>query len=174
MKRLSLKKVLSFVFICLFVFSICAVGIKGVQAEDEDPLVTLFNETNTYNIVADSIDLQDVSNLKSEQNSNGKYETVQQHVSYDLTQKNSNQVANKSQITVLTHGYGANASTWTNIINGYYSGFVPTKESIIYKYWQKYKSDLVVVLGEFEKKTRMRLFNLTISIVNHIIFTYMI
>ncbi len=154
MKRLSLKKVLSFVFICLFVFSICAVGIKGVQAEDEDPLVMLFNETNTYNIVADSIDLQDVSNLKSEQNSNGKYGTPQQHVSYDLTQKNSNQVANKSQITVLTHGYGANASTWTNIINGYYSGFAPTKESIIYKYWQKYKSDLVVVLGEFEKKNK--------------------
>ena len=41
MKELSLKKVLSFVFVCLFVFSICAVGIKSVQAEEENKLEAL-------------------------------------------------------------------------------------------------------------------------------------
>ncbi len=51
MKKLSLKKVVSFVFVCLFVFSICAVGIKVVKAEDENKLETLLNETNTYNVI---------------------------------------------------------------------------------------------------------------------------
>lgn len=151
MKKLSLKKIVSFVFICLFVFSICAVGIKSVQAEDENKLETLFNETNTYNIVADSIDLQDVSNLKSEQNANGRYETAQQHVSYNLTQKNSNTVASDTQITVLTHGYGADASTWTNQVNAgrVESEFAPAKSSIVYKYWQKYREDLQIVFVNF-------------------------
>ena len=152
MKRLSLKKVVSFVFICLFVFSICAVGIKSVKAEEEDPLVTLLNTTNTYNIIADSIDLQDVSNLKSEQNSNGRYETAQQHVSYNLTQKNSNTVASDTQITVLTPGYGAKASTWTNQVNGARSEFAPAKSSIVYKYWQKYGNDLQVIYSAFTRR----------------------
>ena len=152
MKKLSLKKVLSFVFVCLFVFSICAVRIKSVQAEDENKLETLFNATNTYNIVADSIDLQDVSNLKSDQNSNGKYGTAQQHVSYNLTQKNSNTVASDTQITVLTPGYGADASTWTNQVNGARSEFAPAKSSIVYKYWQKYGNDLQVVFFGVEKR----------------------
>ena len=88
MKKIFLKKVLSVVFICLFVFSICAVGIKSVQAEDEDPLVTLLNTTNTYNVNQNSITFDDASNTGTGK----KYEAVQQHISYDLTQKTAIQL----------------------------------------------------------------------------------
>ena len=36
------------------------------------------------------------------------------NIKYNISQKNSNEVMNATQITVLTHGLGSNAGTWSN------------------------------------------------------------
>lgn len=153
MKKLSLKKIVTLLLVCTFMISIfLGIEIKQVKASTEESLATLFSETNTYNISKDDIELNNGTNVGE----GNKYESPQYFFTYDMTQKNSNTVANKSQITVLTHGYGADAMTWTNMIKDInkqnatpYSVFAPTKESIIYKYWQKYRDDLQIIYAHF-------------------------
>lgn len=56
-----------------------------------------------------------------------------------MTQRQAKPVMENAQITVLTHGYGANAGTWSNIIvkaneeDEYYTVFAYDKDSLISK-----------------------------------------
>ena len=71
----------------------------------------LYNATNTYNVNAGCFEGN--GDFHTIDDSSRKYST-QYEISYNLTQKNNNQVMDSAQITVLTHGLGSDASIWSN------------------------------------------------------------
>ena len=75
----------------------------------------LYNQTNTYNVSGDCFN--ENGTFKSVSDSN--YENPQYRLSYVMTSKNSETVPNTTpKITVLTHGLGADAATWSNQYSG--------------------------------------------------------
>lgn len=88
---------------------------------------TLYNETNTYNVngncfddnnqfIKTIVDVPDGSKTE-------RYNPYQYNISYNMSQKNSNQVMNTTQITVLTHGLGMGAGTWSNLYSATNHGY---------------------------------------------------
>ena len=107
-------KTISFVLVLVFLLSILLTAIlmcnfTNAQAEteqDEKSLAELFSETNTYNCK-----VAEVTNIEEKDVYN---------VQYDLSAsgKNSNQVMDIPQITVLTPGLSSKASVWSNQYDG--------------------------------------------------------
>ncbi|MDE6604530.1 MAG: alpha/beta fold hydrolase [Clostridia bacterium] len=107
-------KTISFVLVLVLLFSILLTAIlmcnfTNAQAEteqEEKSLAELFSKTNTYNCK-----VAEVTNIEEKDVYN---------VQYDLSAsgKNSNQVMDIPQITVLTPGLSSKASVWSNQYDG--------------------------------------------------------
>ncbi|MDY4186660.1 MAG: hypothetical protein SOX77_02215 [Candidatus Borkfalkiaceae bacterium] len=101
--------------IILVAITLLGVDRLVVKAYDGIAALTekqLYNETNTYNVTEGLFNTS--GNIITEVDGNRINNTTQYNVSYNLGQKNDNKVTESAQITVLTHGLGSNAGTWSN------------------------------------------------------------
>ncbi|MBQ3596379.1 MAG: alpha/beta fold hydrolase [Clostridia bacterium] len=118
------KRIKTYTFL-LLVLAFCSalfVGLNSFQAKaftgsEQIRENVLYNQTNTYDVKTKEgeKELFDSSgNLKN--STSGNYRKVQYVINYDLTEKNekANNVMEYAQITVLTHGLGSSAMTWSN------------------------------------------------------------
>ena len=81
-------------------------GTNGSLTEQE-----LYNETNTYNVETNCFKKNGAFNTITD---SARLHPSQYEISYDLTQKNNNQVMESAQITILTHGLDSHAGAWSN------------------------------------------------------------
>ncbi len=147
----------------------------------------LYNATNTYNVETDCF--KDNGNFDTITDSSRVYST-QYEISYNLTQKNNNQVMGSAQITVLTHGLGSNAGTWSNDFsaNTTTDNFAYDTDSLISKivekvgsanvYWADMKNykdfklyDITTLEGTYSSSAASEVDNLT-DISRHIIVVF--
>lgn len=147
----------------------------------------LYNATNTYNVETDCF--KDNGDFNTITDSSRVYST-QYEISYNLTQKNNNQVMDSAQITVLTHGLGSNAGTWSNDFsaNTTTDNFAYDTDSLILKivekvgtanvYWADMKNykdfklyDITTLEGTYSSSAASEVDNLT-DISRHIIVVF--
>ena len=137
------------IFFCVFAI-IEKTFVKADEVTEESVLTTLFNSTNTFNVK--SINLHSSSNDYNAKQNNIEYNLPNEDNGYSIVH-NSNQVMDYAQITVLMHGYGAEAATWSNNYNGSDFEFSTNPSSLIYKFWQKYGNQLQIVKAEISNYT---------------------
>ena len=106
---------ISFVFALCFGFNVFqAKAFTGVQQLTEQEL---YNRTNTYKVKTKEGEeelFDSLGNLKCSTIAN--YRKAQYVINYNFSEKNenANNVMEYAQITVLTHGLGSSAMTWSN------------------------------------------------------------
>jgi len=130
--------------IMILTATMIAAVMMPVNAKGEEPatlkseLTELFNATNTYNV--SSIDLEASP-------AGSSYSVVQQKVEYDMFTANNKEVMDYAQVSVLTHGLGANAGTWSNAFSAdnKTSKFAYSDNSIINRFKLKYGSNLEII-----------------------------
>ena len=111
----------------------------------------LYNATNTYNV--DNTGFTDGAyHPDSDKDDEKITNDLIYNIRYNMSQKNDNQVMSTTQITVLTHGLGSNAGTWSNDypMNVSSASFAYDSDSLISKideevgganiYWAKTKT----------------------------------
>ena len=105
-----MKKTISCILILTVLLSICSFfSITIFSAKAEDNKKSIYEEANTYNVLGNI-----VRNDPSNTGDGKKYKYNQYKITYDMTNKNTQQVANSASVTVFTHGYTCDASVWSN------------------------------------------------------------
>lgn len=86
----------------VFAFS----GVPNTLSEKD-----LYNATNTYDV---SESCFNNGTFVTTVDNNRITNQTEYNITYNMLQKNNNQVMNTAQITVLTHGLGSHAGVWSN------------------------------------------------------------
>lgn len=97
--------------VCLYTFGV--LGVNAYSGITELTEKDLYNATNTYDVNNSSFNEDEEFLFSTEPE---RREEKQYHLRYNMTQKNANdgKVMESAQITVLTHGLGSDAGTWSN------------------------------------------------------------
>lgn len=107
-----MRRLLAIVSCFIILFSLFASVKPGIMARASGTVSTvdILNASNTYNLATDKKG-EAVIGTRVE---NGRDNSTQYYLSYDLTRKNERRVSDKTSVTIFTPGYNMGAETWSN------------------------------------------------------------